>query len=97
MLPIDDFGQFIKKEAKNVKHILLIGNSKERMSKMLEAFGIHNYSVSQSTNIHTIVADARTYAANGDAIVFSPGFASFDMFNNFEERGQLFKKEVQAL
>ena len=97
MLPIDDFGQFIKKEAKNVKHILLIGNSKERMSKMLEAFGIHNYSVSQSTNIHTIVADARTYATNGDAIVFSPGFASFDMFNNFEERGQLFKKEVQAL
>ena len=97
MLNIDDFGQFMKHDAKNVKHILLIGNSKERMSQMLKTAGVHNYSVSQSTNIHDIVADARALATTGDAVVFSPGFASFDMFNNFEERGQLFKKEVKSL
>lgn len=97
MLNLDDFGDFIINHAKNVKHIMLIGDSKDRMARMLESKGFSSFSISQSTTMQTIIADAQTHAASGDAIVFSPGFASFDMFNNFEERGQLFKKEVHSL
>ncbi|MEZ6331263.1 MAG: hypothetical protein R3B12_04635 [Candidatus Saccharimonadales bacterium] len=43
-----------------------------------------------------IVAEELSYATAGDAVVLSPGFASFGMFNNFEERGKLFKQAVKA-
>lgn len=97
MLNLDNFGGFIKNKAKNVKHVVLIGASKERVAQLFDKIGVPNYSISQATTMHHIVTDAQAKATSGDAIVFSPGFASFDMFNNFEERGQLFKKEVQSL
>jgi len=38
---------------------------------------------------------ARALAEPGDAVVLSPGCASFDMFNSFEHRGQVFKDAVR--
>ncbi len=97
MLNIDDFGTFLKNDAENVKHIVLIGDSKDRVANLFNRNGIQNYTVSKATNIHDIVNDAREYSVKGDAIVFSPGFASFGLFKNFEERGISFKEEVAIL
>jgi UDP-N-acetylmuramoylalanine--D-glutamate ligase len=36
-------------------------------------------------------------ARKGDAVVFSPACSSFDMFRNFEERGEAFRKAVEEL
>ena len=50
---------------------------------------------------HTVMAQAvrsaRAEAVAGDWVLLSPMFASFDMFNNFEHRGQVFKDIVRAL
>ena len=32
----------------------------------------------------------------GGVVLFSPGFASFDQFDNYEHRGREFKKQVQS-
>lgn len=97
MLSIDYFGEFLKSNATNVKHVVLIGQSQDRVAKMFDELGITNYSKSDATTIESVIADALPHAESGDAIVFSPGFASFGMFNNFEERGTLYKKAVYAL
>lgn len=43
------------------------------------------------------VSAARAAACEGDIVVLSPASTSFDMFRNFEERGNLFKELVQKL
>ena len=46
---------------------------------------------------HDAVRTARGLAQAGDAVVLSPACASYDMFQNFEHRGRVFREAVAAL
>jgi UDP-N-acetylmuramoylalanine--D-glutamate ligase len=48
-------------------------------------------------NIDEIVATARAEARPGDVVILSPACASFDMFQNYKDRGEKFKAAVQKL
>ena len=47
--------------------------------------------------VEEAVAKAYEIAEEGEVVLFSPASTSFDMFKNFEERGNIFKKEVNKL
>lgn len=80
-----------------LRKVLVIGVSAERTAKELGAAGFTNFEVLTDKTMEAIVAKAQITAQSGDAVVLSPGFPSFDMFKNFEDRGVQYKTSVNNL
>jgi UDP-N-acetylmuramoylalanine--D-glutamate ligase len=53
--------------------------------------------VSRGTTFDDVLTQARTAARAGDAVLLSPACSSYDMFDNYEQRGETFRAWVQAL
>jgi UDP-N-acetylmuramoylalanine--D-glutamate ligase len=96
-LPLDNFARAITKNSKQLRKVILIGVSAKRSAAALTQAGFNNFEISTEKNLATIVSQAKTLAQPNDSVVLSPGFASFDMFKNFEDRGNQYKRAVQAL
>jgi UDP-N-acetylmuramoylalanine--D-glutamate ligase len=96
-LPLDNFAQTISAAAADIRSVILIGQSKERVAAALKAAGYDNFEVSLAANMAEIIVAAQHKAEAGDIILLSPGFPSFDMFKNFEDRGEQFKAGVNVL
>jgi len=85
-------------QANNVKEVVLIGDVKQTLAKALRRADVAaTVTVFDGTKMADIVAYAQSKADRGDKVLLSPGYASFDMFTDFYDRGDQFKKEVQAL
>jgi len=73
--------------------VILIGEAAEKIAFSWQ--GASNFLKSDS--LSEAVNKAHQSACPGDIVLLSPGCASFDMFENFEDRGNQFKSLVQAL
>ena len=83
-------GEAFKRKA---KHVVLIGASADILREAAENAGFR--ALSDAGSMKEAVEIARSLAEPGDAVVLTPGCASFDMFSSFEERGQVFKDCVE--
>jgi UDP-N-acetylmuramoylalanine--D-glutamate ligase len=78
---------------KKVKRLILMG---EAIEKLAHCFKGHP-AIDRVHSMEEAVLIASASAAKGDVVLLSPGCASYDMFNNYEHRGDTFKKAVLGL
>lgn len=78
-----------------VKAMVLIGQTRELIAKTAKRFGIEDVTFAES--LKEAVAVCASKAEPGEAVLLSPACASWGMFENFEQRGNLFKEYVNAL
>jgi len=96
-LPLENFSKDVQSNSQSIRSVLLIGASAERVAESLKSSGFNKFVISPAHNMNEVVADAQKLAKPNDAIILSPGFPSFDMFKDFEERGILYTKVVNGL
>lgn len=88
-----DFAPLTDLVKKRVKTLILVGEAKEKINRVIGDFS-ETFLVG---TFEEAVLLAYQKSRNGDIILLSPACASYDMFKNFEERGDYFKKLVNQL
>ena len=76
-----------------VKHLILIGETKNKLRQVLNG----SFSYEDAESMKDAIERAVKKAQVGDVVLLSPGCASFDMFEDFAERGNRFKEIVNQL
>jgi UDP-N-acetylmuramoylalanine--D-glutamate ligase len=78
---------------KRVRHLILIGEAKERMNRELGELT----DTAMAQTMEEAVFRAHQKAKGGEVVLLSPACSSFDMFKDYKERGKVFKEAVNKL
>ncbi len=85
---------------KNIKILILIGATKNKIkdafNKVMKEKNVE-IPIIVEESLEGAVCKAKDFAKKGDVVTLSPACASFDMFPNFEARGNKFKELVKSL
>lgn len=90
-----EYEEWIQSFDGKVKHLVLIGQTKEQIAKAAKSCGF-NHIIFAETLKEAVEISAKK-ATKGDAVLLSPACASWGMFDNYEERGRMFKEYVHNL
>ena len=80
-----------------VKTVILIGETAPQIRQSVEEAGFWGRVIFQPGKMKKVVSLAAARANIGDVILLSPACASFDMFENYKQRGRLFKEYVKKI
>ena len=90
-----NFDEFAKHLPGCVKHMILLGRDAHFLQESCDRIGYHEYTYCK--DMEECVKAASQIAEPGDAVLLSPACASWDMYDNFEQRGRHFKACVEGL
>jgi UDP-N-acetylmuramoylalanine--D-glutamate ligase len=91
----NDFTELAKRLHTNVKKLILLGKTARQIGDAAVMASFYNFIIVDS--LEEAVEAAKQVAEPNDVILLSPACASFDMFNDFEHRGEIFKQIVNKL
>jgi UDP-N-acetylmuramoylalanine--D-glutamate ligase len=90
-----DFTSLISVIRERVKAVVLFGESAGEFAEKIKEEGPIPFTIVETMD--EAVKEAAAKAAPGDAVLLSPGCASFDMFGGYAERGKVFQDAVRTL
>lgn len=90
----NDYSQLAELVHNKVKAIVCLGKDN---SRIIDAFGQVVSEIIETSSAEDAVKSAYYLGEKGDVVLLSPACASFDLFENFEDRGRQFKKAVYDL
>ena len=90
----NDYNELMSLVREKVKAIICLGIDNR---KIIEAFGNVVDMMIEVTTMEDAVIMAQRLSEKGDTVLLSPACASFDLFENYEDRGNQFKKAVKHL
>jgi len=95
------FDELALKMAQKTKAIILIGRCAEKIKRSVENAPVGTTGpasiVVKADSLAQAVETANTIADSSDIVLFSPACASYDMFDNFRQRGEKFRELIHAL
>ncbi|MCO6473142.1 MAG: UDP-N-acetylmuramoyl-L-alanine--D-glutamate ligase [Melioribacteraceae bacterium] len=89
----NDYTKIDNQVQRIVKKIYAIGSSSDKIKKHFESF----VNVRKVRSLKEAIKLARKEAHPGEVVLLSPACASFDMFENYEDRGRKFKEAVNEM
>ena len=90
-----EFDLYVKAFKDKVKLLVLIGQTSEKIAATAKKYGFD--SIIYADSMEEVVKICAQNAKPGDAVLLSPACASWGMFDNYEQRGRMFKDYVNAL
>ena len=90
-----DYDEWIATFEGKVKALVLLGQTADKIEAAARKAGFAN--ILRADSMEEAVKLCAKEAVSGDAVLLSPACASWGMFNNYEERGRIFKDLVRAL
>jgi UDP-N-acetylmuramoylalanine--D-glutamate ligase len=90
----NDYSKLEELILKKVRAIICLGVDN---TKLINTFASKVKSIYDTKSIEEAVLTAYSIGKKGDTVLLSPACASFDLFEDYEERGNLFKKAVKNL
>lgn len=91
----EDFEKFAYLVSQKVKKVILLGQTKDKIAAKLRKINYLNFEFAK--DLKEAVDKSYLSAQIGDVVLLSPACASWDMFENYEQRGRLFKEYVNEL
>jgi UDP-N-acetylmuramoylalanine--D-glutamate ligase len=90
----NDYSVLEELAVQKVKNLICLGVENR---KLIAFWGSRLPKVVEAHSMHDAIKEAIKEAKNGDVVLLSPACASFDLFDNYVQRGRLFKEEVNKM
>ncbi|MFN8211433.1 MAG: UDP-N-acetylmuramoyl-L-alanine--D-glutamate ligase [Bacteroidales bacterium] len=90
----NDYSELFEVVKKKVKAVVCLGKDNK---KIVESFRDKVATIVETQSMEEAVRSSYYLAEKGDTVLLSPACASFDLFNNYEDRGRQFKNAVRNL
>ncbi len=89
------FDSLIRSFDGKIKTLVLLGQTADKIADTAVKYGFSD--IIMVKDLKEAVSASARISKSGDAVLLSPACASWDMFDNFEQRGTMFKKYVKEL